>query len=220
VNFICDPGLVLYLPLHELDGSSFMSRDAYGHLCTATGAAWRPEGYLFDGSDDYIKHTAPNWRGGDSSGTILVWFKTSSATSQTFLSSADESFEVSYLHFGIRPDGLLQLIVRTAENDVVRGDTNLADGAWHLGVVVSSGTAWSLYTDNANEESLTVGAGSNNGNWFADVSARDNFTIGARERTSVDSYLTGSIRQVWVYNRVLTVQEIQHIYLATKWRYR
>ena len=32
MEFIVDPYLVLHLPLSELDGKSFMSRDAYGHL--------------------------------------------------------------------------------------------------------------------------------------------------------------------------------------------
>ncbi len=53
-DFIFDPYLKLYLPLYELDGASFMSRDAYGHLCTVTGAFWTPRGYSFDGGRDYI----------------------------------------------------------------------------------------------------------------------------------------------------------------------
>ena len=43
-RFKLDPSLVLYLPLYELDGSSFRSRDAYGHLATVTGALWTPQG--------------------------------------------------------------------------------------------------------------------------------------------------------------------------------
>ena len=41
-RFKYDPSLVLYLPLGELDGDKFMSRDAYGHLCAVTGATWTP----------------------------------------------------------------------------------------------------------------------------------------------------------------------------------
>ena len=53
-DFIYDPYLVLCLPLYMLDGASFMSREAYGHLCTVTGALWRPDGRYFDGIDDYV----------------------------------------------------------------------------------------------------------------------------------------------------------------------
>ena len=49
-----DPSLRLYLPLYELDGQSFRSRDAYGHLCTVTGAKRGFNWWEFDGVDDVI----------------------------------------------------------------------------------------------------------------------------------------------------------------------
>jgi len=51
MDFIFDPSLVLCLPLYERDGSSFPSRDTYGHLCTVTGALWRENGHYFGGLD-------------------------------------------------------------------------------------------------------------------------------------------------------------------------
>jgi hypothetical protein len=54
VNFVYDPSLVFHLPLYELDGDSFISKDACGHLCTVTGAVWTPRGSDFDGLDDKI----------------------------------------------------------------------------------------------------------------------------------------------------------------------
>ncbi|MDY6835496.1 MAG: hypothetical protein SVY53_11925, partial [Chloroflexota bacterium] len=44
-----DPELRLLLPLRYLDGNSFMSRDAYGHLCTNNGTVWHLGGRSFDG---------------------------------------------------------------------------------------------------------------------------------------------------------------------------
>jgi len=49
-----DPSLVLSLPLRQLDGASFMSRDAYGHLCTDHSSLWKLDGRLFDGVNDYV----------------------------------------------------------------------------------------------------------------------------------------------------------------------
>ena len=49
-----DPYCKLYLPLRKLDGDSFMSKDAYGHLCTNYGSLWTPQGRSFDGVDDYV----------------------------------------------------------------------------------------------------------------------------------------------------------------------
>ena len=53
-DFVFDPSLVLSLPLWKLDGAKIRSEDAYGHLCTAYGALWRPAGRWFDGINDYI----------------------------------------------------------------------------------------------------------------------------------------------------------------------
>uniref|UniRef100_A0A6M3IY71 Putative lectin/glucanase superfamily protein n=2 Tax=viral metagenome TaxID=1070528 RepID=A0A6M3IY71_9ZZZZ len=51
---LTDPYLVLDLPLWDLDGSSFKSRDRFGHLCTVTGATWGLQGRKGDGIDDRI----------------------------------------------------------------------------------------------------------------------------------------------------------------------
>lgn len=48
------PGCILNLPLYQLDGTSFVSGDAYGHPCSVVGAAWTPQGRLFDGSSGVI----------------------------------------------------------------------------------------------------------------------------------------------------------------------
>jgi len=56
-DFYYDPNLVLYLPLHKLDGTSFMSQDHYGHLIQNNGTLWRPDGreFGFGGVlDDYM----------------------------------------------------------------------------------------------------------------------------------------------------------------------
>ena len=33
MDYIFDSSVALYLPLCELDGTSFQSKDAYGHMC-------------------------------------------------------------------------------------------------------------------------------------------------------------------------------------------
>ena len=47
-------GCILDLPLRYLEGSSFMSRDVYGHLCTNYGSKWQLDGRYFDGNKRYI----------------------------------------------------------------------------------------------------------------------------------------------------------------------
>lgn len=80
----CDPYLKLYLPLYELDGSSFMSKDAYGHLCTVTGALWRPNGRWFDKTSDII--TCGNI---GTARTLCFWFKPDTTT-ESILEEIDD----------------------------------------------------------------------------------------------------------------------------------
>lgn len=56
-DFVIDSSLKLYLPLWLLKGSKFKSVDRYQDTCEVTGALWRPNHRLFDGSDDKITHT-------------------------------------------------------------------------------------------------------------------------------------------------------------------
>ena len=85
MNFVFDPSLVLYLPLYEMDGASFASRDAYGHRCTVTGALWRPNGRYFDAVNDGINcGTGSNLNLGNTMDkyTMTAWIKTSYAADE------------------------------------------------------------------------------------------------------------------------------------------
>ena len=220
-NFIFDSSLVLYLPLYQLDGASFMSRDAYGHLCTVTGALWRPSGRYFDGVDDYIHRTVADWRNADQQGTIIVWFKCpADITDRALFASSDKATTVHYLNFLIR--GTHKLGVAQVNGDTmdgVAGGTDVDDDTWHMGALVSNGSAYRIFSD-ANEETLTVFSGTNKGDWFADTANRDNFAVGVLKRTSLVCYLTGNIGEVLIYSRALTQLEIQRNYLSTRWRYQ
>ncbi len=217
---------VLYLPLHKLDsgssGGSFISADGHGYLCEVTGALLSQGGRLFDG-DDVITHTALDWQGSDSFGSILVWFKTNnSAAIQILFASADTGSTARFLDFRTKiTTGELEMSQENGDTeDVLTASTDVTDDAWHLGAVVSSGTAYSIYLDGLDEGALTVTGGANNGDWFADTSSRNNFTIGALTYTSTILHFDGTINEVLVYNRALTPQEIQNIYIATSWRYK
>ena len=70
---IHDPSLVLDLPLYELDGASFMSKDTYGHLCTVTNTLWRLDGRHFAGADFINCGTGPSLAPSNAL-TIEGWF--------------------------------------------------------------------------------------------------------------------------------------------------
>ncbi len=213
-------GLVLYLPLWALKNSTVESVDAHKYPFTATGALWSPDGRVMDG-DDFLKYAAPaSWRLSDTIGSIIIWFKTSGDCA--LFTTADEGDATTYFKFGVRSTNQLRfdLLDAGAGNDGIYGDTNVKDGNWHMGAVTADGSTWVLYTDDGNVEGLTVGAGSNTGEWFDQVVNRDNVVIGARIRNTTDDYLTGTLGEVTVWSRTLTQAEIKHYFRITKWRYQ
>lgn len=220
-GFIFDPSLVLYLPLHQLDGASFMSRDAYGYLTTVTGALWRPDGRIMDG-DDLLEHAVVDWRIGDTQGAMEVWFKsTATGASQVLFASSDTATDLYRLYFFIHSSDKLRVYQNDNDTaDYLEASTDVADGNWHHAVLNSSGSAYSIIVDGADEGALTVQTGSNTGDWFGDTSRRDNITVGALHRSVTTNYFTGTIGEVRVYSQPLSLAAAQHNYLATKWRYQ
>ncbi|KKL97511.1 hypothetical protein LCGC14_1833730 [marine sediment metagenome] len=210
-------GCVLYLPLWSpgLNGSAFKSVDPYRRECVVTGTTQSGEGRILDG-DDLITHTASGWRGNDSAGTILIWFKTNtSATYQVLFGTSDTATTVRYIQLRTRiTSGVLEVtqINDDAPADVLTASTDVTDNDWHLGGLKSSGSAFSISVDGVDEGALTVSDGANTGDWFADTSARDNFTIGALTYTSTILHFDGTIGEVWVGDVELSDAEILYYY--------
>jgi hypothetical protein len=212
VNFVSDPSLVLYLPLYCLDGSSFMSKDAYGHLCTVTGALWRPNGRSFDGEDDKI--TVPDgslWDTGDEV-TVSCWFKTTTAqTSRSLVLHDLNSYK--YMLFITINSTKIKFYTRTALGMVIPEATGIwDDGVWHNAVGVykrSDGERGKLYVDGDL-------VGTDTGYDEPIMEGDEGMHIGLYS----NSYFEGTIGEVMVYNRALAPSEVQRNYLATKWRYQ
>ena len=75
------------------------------------------------------------------------------------------------------------------------------DGSWHHVYVGSTGSAIVMYIDGVSK-TVTVGSGSNNGDWFNDITASklDNVSIGAYTRTGTSAYFNGNIADVRYFN--------------------
>ena len=221
MNFIFDPSLVLYLPLHELGGSSFMSKDAYGHLCTVTGALWRPYGRYFDGTDDYI--TVPDHAAFDITTTLsaMVWMRTPDYTVQhgvlvsKYLATGNKREWSLYqwntglvkVYFGDPNDGTLEAVEETDSQQI------LSDTWYLVGFTFGAGTVV-IYV-NGNTKASTTSSGtlpSSLYNSTADIVVAND--------GGGNSEFYGDIGEVWIYCRALTLPEMQQIYLATKWRYQ
>lgn len=146
-----------------------------------------------------LSKTIADYRSEDSSGSILIRFKASASGSyKALLSSSDIAGDNNFLTFGInQTTGVLRISFKDggAQNDVLF-TTDVTDDVWHIAEFKSDGSSYTLILDGADDP---VTSGINNGNWFADVSDRDNVTVGALTRSSTDSYLLGVIDSINIY---------------------
>ncbi|MFH1650890.1 MAG: LamG domain-containing protein [Chloroflexota bacterium] len=218
MDLIFDSSLVLYLPLYNLDGASFMSRDAYGHRCTVTGAVWRLNGCRFDETDDRITVGAAGDAelAGLTDTTILVWACPSSLASEnkSIISKNNRAGEDRY-NLLIQTTGAPQFFYENNNNVVsVTGSAGVVTvNSWYffscrfgnggvkletnLGDQVTNADTNVMRSEDGTAKPLYIGRDYNN-----------DFEFG------------GVVGEVFIYNRCLTNGEIQQNYLATKGRYR
>jgi len=175
---------------------------------------WHPEqrGYLlsYDGNDK-LAATIANFRSADSLGTYeLTNFKSSStANNQTLFASCDIGTTTSFLHIYVaQTTGRVTISTQDAGGTVntVSGTLNVCDGKRHYIQVKSSGTAWSIIVDGL-ADTLIIVAGSNTGDWFADVTLRDNVTHGVKTTTGDGSWAICEMGQHRIYSRELSDAE-------------
>ena len=212
MDFVFDPSLVLYLPLYELDGASFMSKDARGHLCTVTGALWRPNGHYFDGTNDYIDCGSSSEFDITSEITFGGWIKPSGVASNVYIMSKDNP--------GVgQAYGLRQVTTAIQTQMRIGGDWKQISSSG-LTLTTTEFFCVEVTFDGSTITVFANGGVSNTGAASGAIGTSSyNVFLGRKANANADNY-GGLISEFWLYNRALTPQEIQHNYLATKWRYR
>jgi hypothetical protein len=219
VSFIFDPSLVLYLPLYDLDGGSFASKDAYGHRCTVAGALWRPNGHCFDGVDDYMEvaHHASQLL--TTGGTIEAWIKPNGWGEDNLGSIIDKSAPPAYQGgdgFTFRLGGGSELVAVQINAGTQRTSnaSSISLGNWHHVVATWDNTGYvTIYVNGSQSGTPGISADPSG------IITTNALAIGNRSG-GTDRTFDGLIGEMRIYNRTLTSQEIQHNYLTTKWRYR
>ncbi len=209
MDFIFDRSLVLYLPLHQLDGASIMSQDAYGHVCTVTGATWGGQGRAFDGADDIINCGRNAILDITGPFTILAWLKT---TVTTIMIPVDKYRSNGGYSLTLFTGGVIRNSVQnvtTSSN--LDDDVSIADGTWHHAAISFDGSKQYIYREGVLSKSADCAVTPTIGNC--------DFLIG--KRWELGDYLyNGQVGEVRVYRRALTALEFLNDFLATKWRYR
>ncbi len=171
----------------------------------------------FDGSSSYININSLASTLG-SEGSFSAWVNVS-----------DWSSRAAILGFAFDADNFLRLGIRTnnnncfsiggqfnnVANEVISDTTSLSENVWYHVVATSDGSVYKLYV-NGQLQTLTILAGSNNGDWVSDFSSTANKgTIGSLNRTgSSEDLFNGKIDELGVFNRELTAAQIKLIYDA------
>ena len=208
MDFILDPSLVLYMPLYELDGVSFVSKDTYGHLCTVTGALWRPEGRSFDGSDDDID-CGSNIALANRSFTLEAWTKRRATGGYHFVISQGVNVDYQLIYFRYGSANKFWFTFKGDPHKTSNSYLDLNTWVHWVGTYDVETNALVLYRNG----NIVMTATSTQ-----DYSGSSNLYVG--ESAITGQNFNGLIGEVRVYTRPLTAQEIRHNYLATKWRYR
>ncbi len=210
-DFTCDPNLALYLPLYQLGGPSFMSKDAYGHLCTVTGALWTPQGRYFDGTDDYIDCGNNSALFPTDAITVEAWLYVPTFTGYSQAISSRGN---------VNPNSGFQLEV--GSGSYWNPDAYISGGWRSSGAQTPIFDSWVHYVFTydgatlANYLNLTLKSAARTG---AITQSSEKLAIG-RDGAQSFQYFKGYIGEVRIYNRALSLLEVQQNYLATKWRYR
>lgn len=185
----------------KLDGNAKDSTP-YGNDGTVTGATptadreGRSNGaYSFNGTSDYIQ--VPDINLSANSFSATAWFKPNAAGDEKIIGTYNGSSGTSLLQ--IFTGGQLRVCITFC---AVATD-NLVDGSWHFAVVVGDGSSIRAYVDGNPTPVITHAAISYNINGTTYI-GRDPQTGGYR--------FNGSIDDVRLYKRALTVSEIANLY--------
>lgn len=179
--------------------------------------------FVFDGVDDYIQTNfnvlaTPPF-------TAEIWFKSTNANQTAGLFSSRLGISNSYRQFSlfIAGDGNAatsgnKLACYHGGTNGVRGNnistTNVCDGKWHQGLVISDTTYNSIFIDGVYEDG-------SDGVTNINMSENPSYLIGAAGELSSNYIIPfdGSISNIKYYNRVLSADEIQQNYNILRERY-
>src|SRR3990172_2979813 len=221
MNFVCDPDLALYLPLHELDGGAFKSRDSHGHLATITGALWTPGGRYFDGNDDVITIADMPQLNNAANASILGWFNLTTIPDDCYLfgkrldsnhNTAVQLYTDNLCYVYIGNSGSLTYSTFNYSGKIVK-DKWFFFALLYDGNGVSNADKARVYL---NMEPQTLSFSGAVPATLADTTGQS-FRIG--NRYTLVSAIAGLAADFLIYGKTLTLGEAAAINVTKKWRY-
>jgi hypothetical protein len=172
---------------------------------------------IFDGIDDYVDCGTVSQVGSSLTGlTVSVWYKVG-ANRVGIIAENGTGFDTNTFYLAQENGANLSFVVANSSGHYQRiyGTSSYTIGNWYNFVGVwSSGLSLLAYINGQDTSQSLL---SPFGNLSSVRSGNSNLFIARRPGGSLNT--KGTISQVSIYNRALTVQEIQQNYLATKSRY-
>ena len=199
-GFALDPYCKLYLPLWKTDGDSFMSKDAYGHVCTRhADAHWTPQGWSFDGTGDCLSITHHDSLNITNNFTLELWLKTANLTqTQAYLLHKTTNI-YSLIYEFVNNQIEFFAVGYTGDDPRTGSQIPITDIDLHHIVYSYNGNTWAGYKDLVQIFSLTK--------TFVLGTSSDALYIGAYSQ--IAHLFAGLLPLVLLYSRALTPQEIQ-----------
>lgn len=213
-----DPSLVLYLPLWyphgDMTGSTIYSYDKNRHSCAVTGAVWGSTGRTFAGAGyiDCTNNSLLNFTTSEFS--IEAWVKTTNLTASNVIFCRGLYNEDGYF-FQIHNAGRLEFFSNqtpAADQRVYTADSLISTGVWyHVVAIKKNGSSGKLYINGSDVTAAAI-------TMTNPTTSTKKALIGVYNPLNF-AFVIGTVGEVAVYNRVLTLAVIQNHHQATKWRY-
>ena len=186
------------------DGTA--AEDSDGSLDGTISGAWAstgPDGsgaLSFDGGESYVQFPDALTSGilGSNARTVCLWAAISSFNDAALFTFGDyaDGEEFALMTAASAGEFIVQLYGGDYDTDVSVSEWSDDDG-WHHYCLVYDGADWSLYVDGAVAHTATASL---------NTGSENPLTIGVRDN---ESYLGGSVDELYVYSSALSESEIQ-----------
>jgi len=175
-------------------------------------------GLNLDGTGDLLNLTThyANLEGWNA-GTFLAWIKTTATGYIYSVSDGSDSTNFMYI-VGMTSTNILNFLIRrggTRHLGMTVNSPGIFDGAWHHIAVKTGDGANGIYID-GQAASVNFDYGSISTNEFSDIDTPSHAAVGSLRYNNVwQAPFNGQIAGVQVFNRALSVGEIQAHYMRT-----
>ena len=179
--------------------------------------------FNFDGSNDYLdlSHSISSFTS-DTNATISAWIYTSDNTSYKPIFTFGDTNANTFIHFQITVDGDLSCGVRLSGTNkwVLETDSTIQTEAWTHVAVTQNGTSPVLYV-NGDAVAQTFTVTTDKTIWANGLSGIDNAYVGVSSyNNSFATYWDSLVDEVKIYNRALSLSEIQKNYKHGKGKHK